>query len=570
MDAARDQRVPVSAGPRAGAYLLLLVLALAVYLPGINRSLRDAEAKYAEIPREMLVLGDWLTPHLNFTRYYVKPPLTFWLTAGLYRVWGVHEWVARLTNIFWAFLAAFLTGLLARRMFGRGVGFLVSGMFLLTLGVFVYCLDAGLEFGLITFAVLAVMMFWEFYRSDSLPHLGLFYLFLGLGFMVKGLPGIVIPGTAAVLFLLFRRQTARLRRFFHPAAVIVLPATIAPWTVVMLRRHPDFLEVFLLNEHIRRFAGTMVSNDALMPTGVWLAFVAVEFLPWTIHLPQLCAALPKLIRRGAVPRSEVLFLLIWAAVPLFLYSLSRSKVDFYGLNSYPALTILLALVVRDVLGRRASSSSRTWAYPWLVIFIVAFLALLAVFVFPDQALVPIPEIASRRVALVFLAATCILGFGIALSFFTGRARLGFAGIALVMVVDFFCARAMFDAALPQRSMKFAAAPLSTLVREGDVVVSDEGPEFEHVATLNFYVGIPVFLLRNRETSILHFIQYDQRTLCLDEPDLVRLARAGRSIYLVGETQQTSDRLSRLGLTSEALAVSGDRTLFRTSHGSDDQ
>ena len=46
----------------------------------------DNEARYAEVAREMLVRGDWISPHLDFTLFLNKPPLTFWLTALVFRI----------------------------------------------------------------------------------------------------------------------------------------------------------------------------------------------------------------------------------------------------------------------------------------------------------------------------------------------------------------------------------------------------------------------------------------------------------------------------------------------------
>lgn len=54
------------------------------------------EGRYAEIPREMLVTGDWVTPHLNDLKYFEKPPLQYWATAVFYRLFGIDEWVSRL------------------------------------------------------------------------------------------------------------------------------------------------------------------------------------------------------------------------------------------------------------------------------------------------------------------------------------------------------------------------------------------------------------------------------------------------------------------------------------------
>ncbi|MBL8793303.1 MAG: glycosyltransferase family 39 protein, partial [Planctomycetia bacterium] len=53
------------------------------------------EARYAEIPRQMLAEGSWLTPILHGQPYYDKPPLFYWLVMASYSVCGVHDWAAR-------------------------------------------------------------------------------------------------------------------------------------------------------------------------------------------------------------------------------------------------------------------------------------------------------------------------------------------------------------------------------------------------------------------------------------------------------------------------------------------
>ena len=95
-----NRAVQIAGGKRFDVDLLILpILALAgalyfVKLGGAPVSNPD-EGLYAEIPREMAETGDYLTPHCNFARYHDKPPLMAWLTAGMYKVFGVSEFTAR-------------------------------------------------------------------------------------------------------------------------------------------------------------------------------------------------------------------------------------------------------------------------------------------------------------------------------------------------------------------------------------------------------------------------------------------------------------------------------------------
>lgn len=76
------------------------------------------EWRYAEIPREMVATGDWVTPRLNDLKYFEKPPLQYWLTAMSLTAFGDDEWSARLPNALLGFLAVLATAFTARRLWG--------------------------------------------------------------------------------------------------------------------------------------------------------------------------------------------------------------------------------------------------------------------------------------------------------------------------------------------------------------------------------------------------------------------------------------------------------------------
>ena len=59
----------------------------------------NTEARYAEIAREMLISGNWITPQLDGIKFWAKPPLSFWITAGTMSLFGVNEFAARLSPL---------------------------------------------------------------------------------------------------------------------------------------------------------------------------------------------------------------------------------------------------------------------------------------------------------------------------------------------------------------------------------------------------------------------------------------------------------------------------------------
>ena len=57
------------------------------------------EGRYAEIPREMIETGDYITPRLNYALYFEKPPMHYWLTAGAFMMFGENEFAGRVVPV---------------------------------------------------------------------------------------------------------------------------------------------------------------------------------------------------------------------------------------------------------------------------------------------------------------------------------------------------------------------------------------------------------------------------------------------------------------------------------------
>ena len=70
------------------------------------------ETRYAEIPREMLVSGDWMSPRLAGVRYFEKPVLGYWMNAASMGLFGDNRFAARLPSVLSVGLTALLLLLL--------------------------------------------------------------------------------------------------------------------------------------------------------------------------------------------------------------------------------------------------------------------------------------------------------------------------------------------------------------------------------------------------------------------------------------------------------------------------
>jgi 4-amino-4-deoxy-L-arabinose transferase-like glycosyltransferase len=104
-------------------FLLVIGVGLFFFRLGVPGLMDPDEGRYAEIAREMLVSGDFITPQLNFLPYLEKPPLVYWLTALSLSVGGLNEWAARFMPALSAIGGVLAVYWLAAKLWGAGTGF---------------------------------------------------------------------------------------------------------------------------------------------------------------------------------------------------------------------------------------------------------------------------------------------------------------------------------------------------------------------------------------------------------------------------------------------------------------
>ena len=64
---------------RCGLTLILMAVLILIPFLGMTPLIDPDEPVYGETAREMLLSGDWLSPHIFGKFWYDKPPLFYWL-----------------------------------------------------------------------------------------------------------------------------------------------------------------------------------------------------------------------------------------------------------------------------------------------------------------------------------------------------------------------------------------------------------------------------------------------------------------------------------------------------------
>jgi len=308
--------------------------------------LRSDEGRYAEIAREMVATGDWVTIRYNGVKYFEKPPFQMWMTALAYEGFGIGEWQARLWVAVSGALGIAMTMVAARRWFGPTVAVL-SGAVLLAapgwnLGSHFNSLDMGVS-GALACVLAGVLMAQHPSASPAARRLWMLFAWgsMAIAVLTKGLIGIALPGLVLVVYTAVARDLAIWRRIHLASGALLMLVVAAPWFVLISSRNPEFARFFFIHEHFQRYLSTVHLRD-----GPWWYFIPLligGFLPWIALFPRMAMA----VRDESRPASfrPVLLLAIWAVAIFLFFSASSSKLPGYILPVFPALALLAAVAL---------------------------------------------------------------------------------------------------------------------------------------------------------------------------------------------------------------------------------
>ncbi len=342
-----DRAIVDTAWPRYVFWCGLVAIACIWFLTlDARHLLRSDEGRYAEIAREMVATGDWVTIRYNGIKYFEKPPFQMWMTALAFEAFGIGEWQARLWVALSGAFGLVVTVIAARRWFGAGVAML-SGAVLLAapgwnLGSHFNSLDMGVSAALTAVLAGVLMAQHPSASSASRQHWMWFaWASMAVAVLTKGLIGIALPGLVLVLYSVIARDLAIWRRIHIASGAVVLLAIATPWFVLISLRNPEFAHFFFIHEHWQRYLSTVHRRD-----GAWWYFVPLlvgGFLPWI----GLAWRVPAVVRDGSRGSDfrPVLLLAIWSAAIFVFFSASSSKLPGYILPVFPALAVILALAL---------------------------------------------------------------------------------------------------------------------------------------------------------------------------------------------------------------------------------
>lgn len=326
--------------------LPLLLIAALTFFAGLGRgAITDSdEAFYAEASREMVASGDWITPYYNYETRFQKPVAYYWLTSATYLVTGASEFGARLWAAFAGVGLVLVTAAAGRRWYDESTGLLAGAIVATNFGYFAIgrmaLPDLPLTF-CITLSIWAALVSTLEQERSPRTFVLLAAVGLGLGFLMKGPVGVIIPLLVIVPVLMIERRSIALTPSDIVLGFLVMLVIALPWYGVMWAIHGNaYLQSFFVGDNLQRFA-TDRFNDP-RPWWFYLPVVAGGLLPWTPLALTWLGPITQLVRGRRSIGTIDLRLLMWALFPLIFYSLSVGKQPRYVLPVLPPLALLLA------------------------------------------------------------------------------------------------------------------------------------------------------------------------------------------------------------------------------------
>jgi 4-amino-4-deoxy-L-arabinose transferase-like glycosyltransferase len=584
---------------RSYYYLAVLLIAGAVYLGCIISPpslMDDTDAVQAQISRNMLATGDWVTAHLDGVVYLEKAPLVYWTIAGAFKVFGVHDWSARIPIALSAIGLCLLTAAFGTWAFGRRAGFYAGLCMSTCVGLFLFT-RILIPDVMLTFTIALAM--WSLLRAldDDEPRPRLWAMLLaaslGAGLLLKSLVSVVFPVGAGVVYLLLTEQffLARTWKRLHPISGAAIALLIAmPWHVLATLRNPPYfvftlhsgpgqyhgyLWFFFINEQLLRFLNLRYPRDYnTVPRLYFWLFHLIWLFPWSVYFPAVAKLSFKPADRAGKTR---LLALCWTLFVLVFFTFSTTQ-EYYSMPCYPALALLLgsAMAVGGVWIRRGSRLLGVISACALVILIAIFIHVRGVPTPGDisGALSHNPQAYTlslghmedltldsfaylRLPMLVAIVAFAIGALGTLL--FKGKKAIWAA--ALMMVVFFHAARLamiVFDPFLSSRPIaeKILASP------QGGLILDHHYYTYSSVV---FYTNSNPLLLNARRLNL----EYGSNApnvppVFIDDAQLKTLWPQSERYYLVTQKANLPRIVSVLGIERTNLVLESGGKLLLTN------
>lgn len=322
---------------------LLLAFFIGVVVFGarsFDSDLRKDNVWYAALSKEMLTSDNRMIPSLDEQPQWQKPPLFYWINAGVMALAGPSVFGAKLFTVLGGAANLVLVFLLTRRISKDADTALFAAFFAaITYGVLRAanaCRMENMVIGLSLAALLAALAYRDARRARWMV---LFGLAVGLIALTKGYIAI-LPLVAWWLYVALCDRGLFGAAFLRDQVLLLAAAAVsAGWWYAYALGQPGFSEVFFYNEAVNRLrdAGSAASDP-------WFSYIPMWLQSCLIFVPFLVLGV-KRIRGEHLGDPTLKLLAVYLVIVLVVIHLLATKYDRYLLPVYYGTAMVAALGV---------------------------------------------------------------------------------------------------------------------------------------------------------------------------------------------------------------------------------
>lgn len=412
------------------------------------------ETRYAVIARDLAYSFNWNNLNLNLVPFLEKPPLYFWIVGASIKFFG--EFTALAVRLPIAMLSTFLvffTYYVGKRVLSRKFG-LISALVLLSSFIFLVLSHiAILDMVLTVFVTSAIYCaFLTHFCQDKNKkyYWWYFYLFVGLGFLAKGILALIIPTAVILIYNLITKTAKDIFKPVNmlPGLVIFLIITL-PWHIIMYQQYGfEFIKQYFLVHHFARFLNSE-SIGRERPFYYFVPVFLIGFFPWTlIFIAFICNGFKKMVTKYKETQGKVLdkiyalfetttneqkllvFSSVYFVVVFLLFSFSSTKLPTYILPVFPAAAFLTGYYwwVSDEKNENEVGISVTTQMFSALFIATAFIAMVGYYFLPYDLQLGLDGFKHATIITIYLLSIFLL-----LRLNTKRALSVFSGYILIML-----------------------------------------------------------------------------------------------------------------------------------------
>jgi len=330
---------------------VLLISSLIVFHRLGDASLQGDESIYALASRESVERGVWWPLYLPPGQlFHTKPPAKPVIVAACFKALGESELAARLPDAVFGVLTIALVFLVGARKFGLGAGLLSSTVILAAEGYLcIHGVRDSVMDSLLTLLAIVICLAWLNVRNGR-PRKWFWWSTTAAAVVLAGLSknvfGVAFAAVLVVIELSApiweRRRSPVLLPVVGIAATAVF-AALAYFTLMLWVSKGAYASFQYEDLVVRATRG--ISQGHLHGPLFYPQTLIGDFGPWLLLV--LVTAFVVVRGRPGEGRRDAVFLLVFAAVFIGMFSLSNSKLPWYLYPAYPALALVIGYGARE-------------------------------------------------------------------------------------------------------------------------------------------------------------------------------------------------------------------------------